>query len=74
MGKNMLVVSLECSTRRDTIVKVCEAFESLKLKIITCSITVFPGRLLKTLFLEVMNIVQTFYFSEQLIFLIDFGY
>ncbi|XP_051114101.1 transcription factor bHLH35-like isoform X2 [Andrographis paniculata] len=53
MGENTIVVSLECRrTRRDTMVKLCEAFESLKLKIITSSISVFSGRLLKTIFLE----------------------
>ncbi|KAK6156679.1 hypothetical protein DH2020_010927 [Rehmannia glutinosa] len=52
MGEKTIVVSLECSKSRDTMVKLCEAFESLKLKIITSSINAFPGRLLKTVFLE----------------------
>ncbi|KAL8505294.1 hypothetical protein ACS0TY_016507 [Phlomoides rotata] len=52
MGEKIMVVSLACSKRRDTMIKLCEAFESLKLKIITCSINAFSGRLFKTLFLE----------------------
>ncbi|KAG6386592.1 hypothetical protein SASPL_151759 [Salvia splendens] len=52
MGENVVVVSLSCSKRRDTMIRLCEAFESLKLKIITCSINAFSGRLFKTLFLE----------------------
>ncbi|XP_047939704.1 transcription factor bHLH35 isoform X2 [Salvia hispanica] len=52
MGENVVVVSLSCSKRRDTMIRLCEAFESLKLKVITCSINAFSGRLFKTLFLE----------------------
>ncbi|KAK6942029.1 Myc-type, basic helix-loop-helix (bHLH) domain [Dillenia turbinata] len=46
------VVSLTCSKRMDTMVKLCEVFESLKFKIITANITAFSGRLLKTVFIE----------------------
>ncbi|KAK6131667.1 hypothetical protein DH2020_034574 [Rehmannia glutinosa] len=52
MGEKTIVVSLTCSKRRDTMVKLCEIFESLNLKIITANITVFSGKLLKTVFLE----------------------
>ncbi|XP_027356224.1 transcription factor bHLH35-like isoform X2 [Abrus precatorius] len=52
MGEKTVVVSLTCSKRTDTMVKLCEVFESLKLKIITANITSFSGRLLKTVFLE----------------------
>ncbi|PON55987.1 Basic helix-loop-helix transcription factor [Parasponia andersonii] len=52
MGGKTLVVSLTCSKRTDTMVKLCEVFESLKLKIITANITAFSGRLLKTVFIE----------------------
>ncbi|KAM1305235.1 hypothetical protein ACFX2F_022797 [Malus domestica] len=52
MGEKTLVVSLTCSKRRDTMVKLCEVFESLKLKIITANITAFSGRVLKTVFVE----------------------
>ncbi|XP_044471907.1 transcription factor bHLH35-like [Mangifera indica] len=53
MGEKTLVVSITCSKRTDTMVKLCEAFESLKLKIITANITAVAGRLLKTAFIEV---------------------
>ncbi|XVE79950.1 hypothetical protein DITRI_Ditri14bG0098500 [Diplodiscus trichospermus] len=52
MGEKTVVVSITCSKRTDTMVKLCEAFESLKLKIITANITVVSGRLLKTVFIE----------------------
>ncbi|KAL5549394.1 hypothetical protein UlMin_004625 [Ulmus minor] len=52
MGEKTLLVSLTCSKRTDTMVKLCEVFESLKLKIITANITAFSGRLLKTVFIE----------------------
>lgn len=53
MGEKTVVVSITCSKRTDTMVKLCEVFESLKLKIITANITAFSGRLLKTVFVEV---------------------
>ncbi|KAG2692004.1 hypothetical protein I3760_08G032700 [Carya illinoinensis] len=52
MGDKTVVVSLTCSKRTDTMVKLCEVFESLKLKIITTNITAFSGRLVKTVFVE----------------------
>ncbi|XP_068325660.1 transcription factor bHLH35-like isoform X2 [Pyrus communis] len=52
MGEKTLVVSLTCSKRTDTMVKLCEVFESLKLKIITANITAFSGRVSKTVFIE----------------------
>nr|XP_027069243.1 transcription factor bHLH35-like isoform X1 [Coffea arabica] len=52
MGEKTIVVSLTCSKRTDTMVKICEVFESLNLKIITANIIAFSDRLLKTLFLE----------------------
>ncbi|KAI4379673.1 hypothetical protein MLD38_005939 [Melastoma candidum] len=52
MGEKTLVVSLTCSKRTDTMVKLCEVFESLKLKVITANITAFSGRLLKTVLIE----------------------
>ncbi|KAM7481740.1 hypothetical protein LguiB_006323 [Lonicera macranthoides] len=52
MGEKTVVVSLTCSKRRDTMVKLCQAFETLNLKIITANITAFSGRLSKTLFIE----------------------
>ncbi|EOY32054.1 Basic helix-loop-helix DNA-binding superfamily protein isoform 1 [Theobroma cacao] len=53
MGEKTVVVSITCSKRTDTMVKLCEVFESLKLKIITANITAVSGRLLKTVFIEV---------------------
>ncbi|KNA14781.1 hypothetical protein SOVF_104590 isoform A [Spinacia oleracea] len=56
VGERTIVVSLTCSKREGTMVKLCEMFESLKLKIITAHITAFAGRLLKTVFLESRHI------------------
>lgn len=52
VGEKTSVVTITCSRRTDTLVKLCEIFESLKLKIITANITAFSGRLLKTVFVE----------------------
>ncbi|XWS71004.1 hypothetical protein CRYUN_Cryun03dG0099700 [Craigia yunnanensis] len=52
MGEKTVVVSITCSKRTDTMVKLCEVFESLKLKIITANITAVSGWLLKTVFIE----------------------
>ncbi|OMO90095.1 hypothetical protein CCACVL1_07513 [Corchorus capsularis] len=52
MAEKIVVVSITCSKRTDTMVKLCEVFESLKLKIITANITAVSGRLLKTVFIE----------------------
>ncbi|RZB55450.1 Transcription factor bHLH35 isoform B [Glycine soja] len=53
MGEKTFVVSLTCSKRTDTMVKLCAVFESLKLKVITANITSFSGTLLKTVFIQV---------------------
>ncbi|CAA2938154.1 transcription factor bHLH35 [Olea europaea subsp. europaea] len=52
LGEKTVVVSLTCCKGTDTMVKLCEIFESLKLKIITANITAFSGRVLKTVFVE----------------------
>lgn len=52
MGDRTIVVSMACCKRADSMVKLCEVFESLKLKIITANITAVSGRLLKTVFIE----------------------
>ena len=52
MDEKTLLVSLTCSKRTDTMVKLCEVFESLNLKIITANIITVSGRLLKTVFVE----------------------
>ncbi|XP_014629243.1 uncharacterized protein [Glycine max] len=41
----------------DTVVKLCEVFESLKVKIVTANITSFSDRLLKTIFIEEIRLV-----------------
>ena len=57
MGEKTSVITITCSKNKDTMVKLCEVFESLKLKIITANITAFPGMLSKTLFVEVTSIL-----------------
>ncbi|XP_077238459.1 transcription factor bHLH35-like isoform X2 [Tasmannia lanceolata] len=52
VGERQSVISITCSKKTDTMVKLCEIFESLKLKIITANITAFSGRLLKTVCVE----------------------
>ncbi|XP_047271283.1 transcription factor bHLH35-like [Capsicum annuum] len=52
MREKTMVVSLTCSKRRDTMIKVCEVFESLNAKIISANITAFSGRILKIAFIE----------------------
>ncbi|XAR63750.1 hypothetical protein NMG60_11023804 [Bertholletia excelsa] len=52
MGEKTVVVSITCSKRTDTMVRLCEVFESLKLKIITANIAAFSGRLFKTVFVQ----------------------
>ncbi|KAF6155635.1 hypothetical protein GIB67_034730 [Kingdonia uniflora] len=47
VGDKTLIVTLACDQKRDTMVKLCKIFEFLKLKIITATITVFSGRLMK---------------------------
>lgn len=56
MGEKTSVISITCNKKKDTMVKLCEVFESLKLKIITANITAFPGMLSKTIFVEVTSI------------------
>ncbi|WOK92099.1 transcription factor bHLH35 [Canna indica] len=52
MGEKTKVVSITCSKKRDTMIKVSELFEFLDLKFITASITSFSGYLSHTLFVE----------------------
>lgn len=52
MGEKTLIVSITCTKGNDTMIKLCQAFESLKLKIITANITTFSGKLLKTVFVQ----------------------
>ncbi|CAH1441657.1 unnamed protein product [Lactuca virosa] len=41
VGEKIALVSLKCRKRRDTMVKICEVFESLKLNVVTANITAF---------------------------------
>ncbi|KAL5977958.1 hypothetical protein ACLOJK_036981 [Asimina triloba] len=52
VGDRTSVISITCSKKTDTMVKLCEIFESLKLRIITANITSVSGRLVKTIFVE----------------------
>jgi hypothetical protein len=52
MGEKVVVVSLTCNKRRDTIVKLCKVFESLNLKIITANINSVSATLFNTLFIQ----------------------
>ncbi|CAL0330325.1 unnamed protein product [Lupinus luteus] len=52
MGDKTFVVSLTCRKRTDTILKLCEVFESLRLKIITANITSFSTTILNTAFIK----------------------
>lgn len=52
VGEKTALVSLKCRKRRDTMVKICEVFESLKLSVVTATITTFPDTLFKTLFIH----------------------
>ncbi|MCL7046436.1 hypothetical protein MKW94_021107 [Papaver nudicaule] len=53
VGDKTMVVSLTCDKKEDTMVRLCEVFESLKLKIVTASISAVAGRLWKTVYVEV---------------------
>ncbi|KAL1816260.1 hypothetical protein ACET3Z_018834 [Daucus carota] len=53
VGRRTVLVSIKCTNQRNTMVKLCKAFESLKLKSITANITSFSGILVKTVFIEV---------------------
>ncbi|URE43187.1 hypothetical protein MUK42_25370 [Musa troglodytarum] len=52
MGEKTMVVSITCNKKRDTMIKLCEVFESLNLKVLTANITSVSGSLLHTLFIE----------------------
>ncbi|KAM0021317.1 putative transcription factor bHLH family [Helianthus debilis subsp. tardiflorus] len=49
VGNKTMLVSLKCSKRRDTIVKLCKVFEYLNLNIVTANINAFPESLQHTL-------------------------
>ncbi|KAJ0985148.1 hypothetical protein J5N97_003504 [Dioscorea zingiberensis] len=51
-GDGCVVIRITCTKKRDTMIKVCEAFDSLNLKVITANFTSLSGSLLHTLFVE----------------------
>ncbi|KAF9662958.1 hypothetical protein SADUNF_Sadunf18G0108300 [Salix dunnii] len=53
MGEKTLLVSLTCSKTTDAMIRICDVFESLKLKIITANITALSGMVKKTVLIEV---------------------
>ncbi|KAK1399771.1 Transcription factor bHLH35 [Heracleum sosnowskyi] len=63
MGGKTVVVTITCWKQRDTIVKLCEAFKSLKLKVIMANITCSSETLSKTVFVqadeEEINMLRT---------------
>ncbi|CAI9779832.1 unnamed protein product [Fraxinus pennsylvanica] len=52
MREKTVIISLACSKGTNTMVKLCEIFESLKLEIISANITAFSDRVLKTVFVQ----------------------
>ncbi|XP_024460553.2 transcription factor bHLH35 isoform X2 [Populus trichocarpa] len=52
MGEKTLLVSLTCSKARDAMIKICEIFESMKLKIITANVAIVSGMVKKTVLIE----------------------
>ncbi|KAI3801601.1 hypothetical protein L1987_29710 [Smallanthus sonchifolius] len=52
LGEKTVLVSLKCSKRRDTIVRLYEVFESLKLNIVSANVFAVSERLLNTLFIQ----------------------
>ncbi|KAH7688046.1 ACT-like protein [Dioscorea alata] len=59
-GERCMNISVTCNKKRDTMVRVCEVFDSLNLKVITANFTALSSTLLHTLFVEVdgMNCYQ----------------
>lgn len=56
MGEKTVVICLTCSKRTNTMVKLCEIFESLNLKIISANIAAFSDWVLKTVFVQVIHL------------------
>ncbi|XP_065010817.1 transcription factor bHLH35-like [Musa acuminata AAA Group] len=52
MDEKTMMVSITCTKKRHTMIKVCELFESLDLKFITANITSVSGSILHTLLVE----------------------
>ncbi|KAI3980416.1 hypothetical protein MKX01_003955 [Papaver californicum] len=56
VGEKTMSVILTCDKKTDTMVRLCEVFESLKLKIVNANISAVSGRLWKTVYVEVHNL------------------
>ncbi|KAF9679834.1 hypothetical protein SADUNF_Sadunf06G0056200 [Salix dunnii] len=52
MGEKTLLVSLTCSKAGDAMIKICEIFESMKLKIIAANVAIVSGMVKKTVLIE----------------------
>ncbi|KAI3965095.1 hypothetical protein MKX01_014026, partial [Papaver californicum] len=52
VGEKTMVISLTCDKKTDTMLRLCQVFESLKLKIVKANISVVSGRLWKTVYVE----------------------
>ncbi|XP_013673247.1 transcription factor bHLH35 isoform X1 [Brassica napus] len=59
MGERIMVVNVKCNKRTDTMVKLCEVFESLNLKILTSNLNSFSGMIFNTLFIEAQALIIT---------------
>ncbi|KAG6535729.1 hypothetical protein ZIOFF_000752 [Zingiber officinale] len=54
VGEKTMVISITCNKKRDTMIKLCDLFESFNIKVITANITCVAGSLLHTLFIQVL--------------------
>ncbi|XP_015075806.1 transcription factor bHLH35-like [Solanum pennellii] len=52
MRDRIVVVNLTCIKRKDTMIKLCDVFESLNIKIITANIIAYSETLLNTTYIE----------------------
>nr|XP_004239187.1 transcription factor bHLH35 isoform X1 [Solanum lycopersicum] len=52
MRDRIVVVNLTCIKRKDTMIKLCDVFESLNIKIITTNIIAYSETLLNTTYIE----------------------
>ncbi|XP_042410872.1 transcription factor bHLH35-like [Zingiber officinale] len=52
VGEKTMVISITCNKKRDTMIKLCDLFESFNIKVITANITCVAGSLLHTLFIQ----------------------
>ncbi|KAG6491760.1 hypothetical protein ZIOFF_046698 [Zingiber officinale] len=53
VGEKTILINITCNKKSDTMIKLCELFESLNMKIITANITCLAGSFFYTLFIEV---------------------